>query len=188
MSDISVRIDDLKQGMDQTNVLVFIDRCKPEHYIITREIAKKSKKIHYHLYIHGQLSIKQVRNKFTYLFGEHKGSNYAIAKVRKVETFRSYILKDGDVLQSSYTKKELEEMKTWIPRSEYKKSVLTRLKEHIPNTKSLEEIAHQMCEYYDTHNMAFDKYRMKAYAYAIYYANNNGSRDIKKEISRYIIE
>lgn len=187
MPELSVRIDEISNGDDKLKALVLIERCRPTNYIMTQEIAKISKKIHYHIYIDGELSPKQVRNKFEYLFKEHKGSSYAIAKVKKPETFKSYILKDSKVVQSSYSDKELEAMKTWIPRSEYKASVLTKLKECI-SAKSLEEISSEMCDYYDNHNMAFDKYRMKSYAYAIYYHNNNKSRSIKKEISRYIIE
>jgi len=187
MSELSVRIDELDNGNDKLKALVLIERCKPSHYIMTHEIAKITKKHHYHVYVQTLLTIKQVRNKFEYLFPSHKGSSYAIAKVKKPETFRAYVLKDSKVVQSSYTPKELEEMSTWVPKSEYKLSVLTKLKAHI-SAKSLEDIASEMCEYYDKENMAFDKYRMKSYAYAIYYHNNDKSRSIKKEISRYIIE
>jgi len=187
MPELSVRIDELNNGDDKLKALILIERCKPSNYLMTFEIAKITKKHHYHIYVDTVLSSKQVRNKFEYLFPKHKGSSYAIAKVKKPVTFRAYILKDSKVIQTTYSLKELEEMKTWIPKSEYKQSVLTRLKTSI-KSKELESIALEMCEYYDQKNMAFDKYRMKAYAYALYYANNDKSRLIKKEISRYIIE
>ena len=187
MSELSVRIDELNNGDDKLKALILIERCKPSNYIMTHEIAKITKKHHYHVYVATYLTVKQVRNKFEYLFPNHKGSSYAIAKVKKPDTFRAYVLKDSEVIQTSYSPKEIKEMSTWIPKSEYKLSVLTKLKAHI-SAKELEEIASQMCDYYDNQNMAFDKYRMKAYAYAIYYHNNNKSRSVKKEISRYIIE
>lgn len=189
MSEYSIRIDDLQQGQDKTRVIAWITGIHPEAWLITQEHAKITGKLHYHAYIKTSLSLKQLRNKFNYQFMKtHKKGQYALALARNPENLLSYIMKDTTPIYTSFTSDELSSFKAWIPKDEYKykSSVLTKLK-HAIKAKTLEDITMKLMEYYDNNNMPFDKFRMKAYAYAIYYHNNDKDDNTKQWIKNYIL-
>lgn len=190
MYEYSVRIDDLNNGQDKTRVIAFILGVIPESYIITCETASETKKLHYHAYVKTRdYPMKKLRNKFNYLFSAtHKRHTYALANVKNSANFLSYIIKDGDIVMTSYSAEELTKIKAWIPKDEYKSksSVLTKLKQAITE-KELSSIIDNMMIFYDKNNMPFDKWRMKNYAYAIYYHNNDKNDNVKQEIREFLL-
>lgn len=184
--EYAIRFNETDEGNDKLKVLIFIKRSEPINCIMAFEKGEKTDVPHYHLYLHTLKSIKQLRNLKNYVLPMHKKHTSAIALCKNPENQKSYVLKDGLILHNTFSSAETEAIKKWVPKKQYKPSVLTELKNAI-KCKDLEDIFNEMMEFYDTRNMPFDKYRMKNYGYAVYYHNNAKDKQRKKEILLYLL-
>lgn len=83
--------------------------------VITKEIAKKTKKVHFHIYLTTNWLIK-IDSQIKKIRRELQGyslakSDYYIKKCKDYDKYMIYILKDGDVIYSSINEDQLTSFK-----------------------------------------------------------------------------
>lgn len=111
---IAIRYDFKGSSETVTKIENYLKQISDE-LVITRETSKKTKKLHYHVYIKTKWlikldsQIKKIRREFQG-YGLEK-SEYYIKKVKDYEKYLIYILKDGDIIYSSINEDQLTSFK-----------------------------------------------------------------------------
>ena len=186
--EYALRIDELHDGGDKIKLLGLFTNCETPNLIISQEISKEVKKTHYHVFVKIAMKIKELRNKIDYLFKEHKKGSKSLAICKKPESYLSYIIKDAQIIHKiGYTDADLLAVKKWEAKPEFKQNMVQLLHAHVGLKKPLEDITDSILQWYDINNKPFDKFRIKGYAYALYYKNNNKNVDVKRDIRSYIL-
>jgi len=188
MYEYAVRIDELNNGGDKIKFLSIFEFLNPSKLIISQEISKEVKKVHYHAYVMIDLKIKDLRNKIDYQFKTHKKGSKSLAICKNPETYLSYITKDADVIHRiGFTDADFEAIKKWESKPQFKQNMVQTLHNHVGLKKDLADITDLVLQWYDENNKPFMKHLIKSYCYALYYKNNNKNADAKRSIREYIL-
>lgn len=114
MYEYAVRIDEKHDGGDKIKFLSIFEFLNPAKLIISQEISKEIKKVHYHAYVMIDLKIKDLRNKIDYQFKDHKKGSKSLAICKNPESYLAYMTKDADVIhRQGFTDADFEAIKKW---------------------------------------------------------------------------
>lgn len=118
--NINIRIDVL-HTIQEGQILDFLKsfESKCSKIIVSREIADKTKKVHFHSTFEfiDFIKVDTIRRSILRKFPSHKGGSLSVAKVKKPVENLIYICKDGDFAYfHGYTLEELD-----VARSRYVK-------------------------------------------------------------------
>ena len=136
--ELAVRIDELDENTLKTFSQLFVDdQCK---YVISREVAKLTKKIHFHAYCLYEnhkgykYTSNLLRKKFLKAFPDVLGYQYCIQKVKDAKDYLVYMTKDLDIKSSAgFEEEELKQIvkKTTQINDEKKKKMKQQLVDYI---------------------------------------------------------
>lgn len=104
---ISIRYDILTDSM--TNKVVDYLKNNSSTLLITKEVSKKSKKLHHHAHFEYNWSIKieSAKTKIRRKLKDIGFQNYYVKKVKDYEKHLIYILKDGNIVYTNIPEKTL---------------------------------------------------------------------------------
>jgi len=175
--DIAARIDILHKPEQEVKQMISdYVIYHSDKYIVTRETATITKKIHYHVYIHTRSKQEALRKAWNRKFPEWDGRKQekAMALVRDLKHYLAYMMKGGEiVMQLGFTTEEIQELKTaWIPDKGSEKTILGKLINFAEETGESYDDLH-VCSrivfrFYLKHGRPMQFFQMKAYAYSLY--------------------
>jgi len=142
---IAIRLDELSENTLKIFSQLLVDE-KFDRYIITKEIGKITKKVHYHAFagIETNVTYKSFTNGFRSrlkaLFTEAHASQYCIQVCKDETKYLRYMVKDLDVRKShGFEEQELKELIKETTRINREKTtpMKTQLVEHVFNQEEL---------------------------------------------------
>lgn len=175
MSHISIRLDQLNDS-DINLLLNFVSNQVPERYIMSKEIAKESKKAHFHVYLETNKPFKKVWDAFAYKFKRsHPGGKRSCARVLKLNSFLAYIVKDGNILyKHGFTSSDISSIKKWVSKDEFKsKTKMVDILHQVVGTKviSRRDIMYAIINHYSDTSRGISKFTVMPYVDTIFYRN-----------------
>lgn len=141
-------------------------------YLITHEIAKITKKSHYHAYAISKSSYEAIKKAWKRKFDKWDGRRQqkAMAICRDPKTYLAYILKDGNVIKSTIPYEEY--IGKWKNPKEYGRTLLGKLKKYADDNnerlESFSDCLKVVFNYTRLHGNCMNKYRMKDQAELLY--------------------
>lgn len=123
---------------DESKVVAFVNSLNCKKYAYCKEIAKISKKEHYHLMIYTNYHVDSVRRKFKSTFKlSGKKKQFKVGLVKDITKYLAYIMKDGNYITKNISDKALEDATIYKDNVQDEQSLKT-LKEkciHYLNTE-----------------------------------------------------
>lgn len=94
---------------DESKVIAFVKGLNCKKYAYCKEIAKISKKEHYHLMVYTNYHVDSVRRKFKTTFKlSGKKKQFKVGVVKDITKYLAYIMKDGDYVTKNISDKALQ--------------------------------------------------------------------------------
>lgn len=183
----SVRVDELNEGHDKLALLAWVKKMNPIRCIVSQEISKEVKKVHYHMYLNVDLvhDKRSVRNQFDYVFRKtHKGSTRSLAEVKKLNSFLSYIVKDTKIIHTiGFTEGDIKLIPKWVEgKKDGGPKIVSILNAYVPpEVRKKRDIAGYIIRYYRENEKPLMMYAVRGYLNTIHLIRNAEDSEITDE-------